>query len=66
MKKQRYCSCCKELLGKDLIALNRKLLGENAEKSMCLRCLSDYLACTEDDLIVKIEEFKENGCVLFL
>ena len=28
-------------------------------------CLADYLGCTVDELLEKIEEFKEEGCTLF-
>lgn len=59
------CMYCGVILNKDYIALNKKLLGRNIEKFMCINCLADYLACNEDDLLVKIEEFKEQGCSLF-
>jgi len=32
---------------------------------MCVICLADYLDCSADDLLVKIEEFKEQNCTLF-
>jgi hypothetical protein len=32
---------------------------------MCLGCLADYLGNTKEDLLIKIEEFKEQGCGLF-
>jgi len=35
------------------------------KKFFCLRCFADYLSCSEDDLLIKIEEFKELGCGLF-
>lgn len=59
------CQFCDASLSKDEIALCKKLLGRNIEQYMCMACLADYLDCPTDDLIVKIEEFKEQGCTLF-
>lgn len=58
-------SCFKQNLDKDTIALNKKLLGKNIKEFYCLDCLANYLGCTAEDLIEKIEEFKEEGCELF-
>ena len=58
-------ACGKKQLDKDTIGINKKLLGEKIQKFYCLDCLADYLGCTVKDLLEKIEEFKEEGCVLF-
>ena len=50
---------------KDTIGINKKMLGENIRDYYCLDCLADYLECTTDELLDKIEEFKEEGCTLF-
>ena len=57
--------CGKRDLIKDEIGINKKLLGEQVENFYCLDCLADYLECTVDELLEKIEEFKEEGCKLF-
>ena len=57
--------CGKEHLNKDTIGINKKLLGEDIENFYCLDCLAEYLDCTVDELLDKIEEFKEEGCKLF-
>lgn len=57
--------CGKTTLEKDTIGINKKLLGENIESFYCLDCLADYLECTVQELLDKIEEFKEDGCNLF-
>ena len=31
----------------------------------CMDCLAEYLGCTVEELLDKIEEFKEEGCKLF-
>ena len=58
-------SCGKRDLSRDEIGINKKLLGEQVENFYCLDCLADYLECTVDELLEKIEEFKEEGCKLF-
>lgn len=57
--------CGKKNLNKDTIGINKKLLGANIKNFYCMECLSDYLECTVDELLDKIEEFKEEGCKLF-
>ena len=57
--------CGKRDLNKDTIGINRKLLGKNIKNYYCMDCLADFLGCTINDLLDKIEEFKEEGCTLF-
>ena len=57
--------CGKNNLNKNTIGINKKLLGEDMENFYCMDCLADYLGCTVDELLEKIEEFKEAGCTLF-
>ena len=59
-------ACGKEPLSKDEIGINKKLLSEQAENFYCMDCLADYLEVETQDLLDKIEEFKEEGCKLFL
>lgn len=60
------CICCsKKNLNKDTIGINKKLLGTEVKDFYCMDCLADYLDVTVDDLLDKIEEFKEMGCTLF-
>ena len=60
------CSMCfEEIISKDTIGINKKLLGTDIVNFYCMNCLADYLECTVDDLMDKIEEFKEEGCTLF-
>jgi len=57
--KEVVCHLCGNKLQKDHIALNKKLLSRNINKYFCLNCAADYIGSTVDDLLVKIEEFKE-------
>ena len=66
MAKSHSCKICfKENLTKDEIAAKRKLSDKDAKEFFCIDCLADYLGCTVDELLEKIEEFKEEGCTLF-
>lgn len=65
IKKTTCCECGKPLV-KDEIALCKKLLGTDIVDYYCLDCLSEYLECSKEDLGIKIQEFKEQGCTLFL
>jgi len=61
----RCVACGKTELNKDTIGINKKLLGENVKTFYCMDCLADYLGCKVQDILDKIEEFKEEGCRLF-
>lgn len=69
MKKKQHsvtcASCGKEQLTKNEIGINKKLLGETISCFYCLTCLADYLGVYEQDILDKIEEFREEGCKLF-
>ena len=58
-------ACGKRNLDKDTVGINKKLLGKDVSKFYCMECLADYLECTVENLMDKIEEFKEEGCTLF-
>lgn len=58
-------ACGKENLDNDTIGINKKLLGLHIVNFYCLDCLAEYLDCTVQELLDKIEEFKEEGCKLF-
>lgn len=66
MSKVYSCIACgKKCLDKDTIGINKKLLGEDITSFYCMDCLADYLGCEDQDILDKIEEFKEEGCKLF-
>jgi biotin operon repressor len=65
MKNIECISCGERKLSKNIIGLNIKLLGSNIENYYCLDCLAEYLEVSVDELLDKIEEFKEEGCKLF-
>lgn len=60
------CSVCdKKITEKDIVALNKKLLGKKTKSIYCLECLAEYFGCTTQDLLDKIEAFKDDDCELF-
>ena len=65
MKSKNCVSCGKENLSQDEIGITIKLVGEETTVFYCLDCLADYLDVTVEDILDKIEEFKEQGCKLF-
>ncbi len=66
MRKKKICIDCGKALVKDEIALTRKLIDPDTEEFYCLDCMAVNFGCTTDDLKIKIQEFKEQGCTLFL
>ena len=58
-------ACGGKSLDKNAIGINKKLLGESIKNFYCMSCFADYLGCTVQELIDKIEEFKDEGCKLF-
>ena len=63
--KTKCVICSKEIREKNVLGINKKLLGEDIINFYCMICLADYLDVTVDDLNEKIEEFKDEGCKLF-
>ena len=57
--------CGRKSLDKNTKKKKKKLLGEDIENFYCMDCLAEYLGCTVEELLEKIEEFKEEGCKLF-
>lgn len=66
MAKKKTCCECGKSLSKDEVALTQKLTDVDTEEFYCLNCFAGYIGCTIDDLKIKINEFKEQGCTLFL
>lgn len=63
---QKECkSCFATISEKDVIGINKKLLGTGIHEFYCMDCLAEYLGVSVEVLLEKIEEFKEEGCTLF-
>lgn len=64
-KHHNCIACGKDGLDKNTVGINKKLLGSDIKSYYCIDCLADYLGCTAQDILDKIEEFKGEGCKLF-
>ncbi|MDE7310239.1 MAG: hypothetical protein K2N87_01215 [Eubacterium sp.] len=65
-KSNYSCIACGKIpLSKNEIGINRKLLGEMINGYYCLPCFANYFEVSEQDILDKIEEFREEGCKLF-
>lgn len=60
------CDKCGKELSKNEIALTKKLISRNAVEFLCMECLAHYIGTTVEELEDKIEQFKEEGCGLFI
>lgn len=63
--KFKCVSCGMNDLDKDTIGINKKLLGSSIKSFYCMDCLANALDVTVEELLDKIEEFKDEGCELF-
>ena len=65
-KKIFKCMACgKNPLAKNEVGINKKLLGMKSKNFYCLNCLANFLAVEPQDILDKIEDFKNDGCKLF-
>jgi hypothetical protein len=62
----KKCCECDRNVSKEEVALSRKMLGRDIEHFFCVDCFAEYWECSADDLRIKIQEFREQGCALFL
>ncbi len=58
-------SCGKNNLDKNTIGINKKMFGRGITNFYCIDCLANYLDTSVEELLEKIEEFKQEGCTLF-
>ena len=65
METKKCYVCGKSPLSKDEIGITKKLIDKKTTNFYCLMCLAEYFEVDEEELIAKIEEFKDEGCTLF-
>ena len=65
METKKCYVCGRHPLTKDEIGITKKLIDKKTTRFYCLSCLAEYLEVTEEELIAKIEDFKNEGCTLF-
>lgn len=65
-EKSKSCYVCgKTPLSKNEVGLTKKLIDRKSPIFYCIPCLAEYLEVTAEELLAKIEEFKDEGCTLF-
>ena len=62
----KYCRICHSALCNDETALYRKLICREADTFLCKQCLAVELHCPTELLDRKIEQFRQQGCTLFV
>jgi uncharacterized protein YlaI len=65
VEKPIKCCICEVTLDKNTVELNKKFHGRKITKYFCMNCLSTHLDISVEDLLAKIEDFKNQGCTLF-
>jgi len=65
MEQKQCYVCSKQPLSKDEIGLAKKLIDNKTKQFYCLPCLAEYFEVIEEELVAKIEQFKDEGCTLF-
>lgn len=58
-------NCGRKLIG-DEIGVNRKMINRNVTSFLCKSCIAEYFGVDEGKIDRKIEQFKANGCLLFV
>ena len=58
-------ACGKQPLTKNEVGINKKLLGMTSKNFYCIECLAIFLEVEPQDILDKIEDFKNDGCKLF-
>jgi uncharacterized protein YlaI len=66
MERAKTCCLCAATLNQDAIGLTKTLLDKSISRFMCIDCLAAHLDVTAEEIKVKIGEFKDQGCTLFL
>lgn len=61
----KTCCSCYKLISKDEKGICLKMLGKDTKEFYCIECLAAFWDVEVQDLLDKIEEFKEEGCTLF-
>ena len=56
--------CCRPVTS-DEMAMTRKLINRGATQFLCLPCLARRVDAAEEELLERMQAFKDMGCTLF-
>lgn len=62
----RQCPHCGKALSTNEIAISMRLLGRDGSRLLCRECLAAELGVSTDVIDRKIQQFKNQGCPLFV
>lgn len=60
------CMQCGSRLSYNEIGAHKKFVNRGSREFLCMQCLAKKLDVTVEDINRKIEEFKLQGCTLFV
>lgn len=60
------CKNCGKKLVPNEIGLTKKLINRGSTEFYCMDCLAEMFKCDKELLERKIEQFRKQGCVLFI
>lgn len=60
------CKRCGKELTFNEIGATKKFINRASTSFLCKRCLAAWLDVSEDLIDLKIEQFKKQGCTLFV
>ncbi|MBQ3668512.1 MAG: DUF2197 domain-containing protein [Clostridia bacterium] len=60
------CAVCQKTLTRDEIGITKKLINRGAESFLCKECLARRFKIEVKDVDRLIENFRRDGCSLFL
>lgn len=60
------CMQCGRHLSYNEIGAYKKFVNRGSREFLCIPCLAKRLDVTAEDIYRKIEEFKQQGCTLFV
>jgi len=62
----RQCEHCKKDLSTNEVGISLRLMGRNGKKFLCRECLAQELKVDTEVIDRKIEQFRQQGCPLFV
>lgn len=60
------CQSCNRKLTTNEIGISLRLLGRNTQRLLCRECLAGELKVDPNLIDAKIEQFRQQGCTLFV
>lgn len=60
------CMKCGRELSFNDIGAHKKFINRGSREFLCRKCLAERLDVSEEEIEAKIEQFKQQGCTLFV